>query len=176
MSLVLLNLYSFLPSASELKLKKKKKNQIDFFLWSIHKNSKSKTSINCVKICSRPTHEEGPSIQPYVSYFTRRHNKTRLSTSTTLQEILVSCCCSCHFYRGFLCELTEKHGSTASLEMLNLDTGKTNNICLLSKTSRTAATVETSHVQPERGREAPPSHCNPQYEEVLENPCNAYFA
>ncbi len=67
---------------------------------------------------------------PYCPWALRCKKKTPVSL--LLWTVFI---CLSYFHLWFLCELTGKHRFAASLEMLNLDIRKTNNICLLSKNS-----------------------------------------
>lgn len=85
-------------------------------------------------------HSRGETIHSTICILFYQEDTTGYNHKTILSMKKLVCCCEtvficlCYFYLWFLCELTGKHGSAASLEMLNLDMRKTNNICLLSKT------------------------------------------
>lgn len=134
-----LNVQSFSPSVANQKgFKENKKNTYFINLKNTVKRAQSVWQY-AHSPCKRRDH-------PFNHlYFIRTKDTTMRPSCPCAQQCkkkkkkkYLLCCetvfiCLCYFYLWFPCELTGKHASAASLEMLNLDMRKTNNICLLSK-------------------------------------------
>lgn len=149
-------------------------------LESIIKKSKKlcKKTINCVRICPQPTQEERQSIQPYVFLFyqeiqpqdhiVHEKNSLLLWNSVHLFVLFLSLIPLWAYRKAWVRCIPGDAKSRHEKDKQHLFT--------LQNSSRIAAMVEISHMQAEQSSKVPLSHCNPQYEEVFENPCRAYFA